>query len=56
MPLLAPVRQLQNLDPASNEARFLTAELVRNRNRVVYTLREALWAAENAIEDLRKAV
>jgi DNA-directed RNA polymerase subunit K/omega len=56
VPLLAPVRQLKDLDPTSNDARFLTTELVRNRNRVVFTLREALRAAEDAIEDLRKAV
>ena len=56
VPLLAPVRQLKDLDPTSNDARFLTTELVRNRNRVVFTLREALRAAENAIAALRKAV
>src|SRR5579884_340882 len=48
VPLLEPVRRLAGLDPASDEARFLATELLRNRNKVVYHLRLAERAGERA--------
>ena len=48
VPLLAPARRLRELDPTSNEARFLATELTRNRNKVTQHLRRAFEAGEAA--------
>jgi hypothetical protein len=49
VPLLAPAERLASLDAASDEARFLATELVRNRNKAAYHLRLAAEAADRAI-------
>lgn len=49
LPSLAPVRRLAELDPESDEARFLTVALVRARNRVVAALDAALEAAQRGL-------
>jgi hypothetical protein len=46
---LEPVRRLAKLDQATDEARFLTTEMIRSRNRVAFYLREALAAAQETI-------
>jgi len=46
VPLLEPVRRLAGLDPASDQARLLATELLRNRNKVTYHLRLAERAGE----------
>jgi hypothetical protein len=51
---LAPVSRLGKLDPASNEARFLATEMIRNRNKVAFYLREALLAAQQTGASLRE--
>jgi hypothetical protein len=43
---LQPVRELATLDPSTDAARFAIAGLVRERNRVVHALREALDTLE----------
>jgi Iap family predicted aminopeptidase len=55
VPLLEPARRLMDLDPASDEAHFLGAELTRNRNKVSHHLRLAIKAGEQAAEALRHA-
>lgn len=49
LPLLAPVRRLGRLEPDSDEARFLKTELIRNRNKVMYYLRQAIKTAQETI-------
>ncbi len=56
VPLLEPARRLKEMDPAAAETRFLATELTRNRNKVDYSLREALAAAEETIAELRGAL
>jgi hypothetical protein len=56
VPLLEPVRQLARLDRESDQARFLETELVRNRNRVAFELREAHSAVTIAIGELRTLI
>ncbi len=53
VPLLEQARRLRDMDPKSSESRFLVTELVRNRNKVAFHLREALTAAEETINGLR---
>lgn len=45
VPLLAAVSRLARIHPASDEARFLTTQLLRRRNQVCYQLRQAERAA-----------
>jgi len=52
LPLLEPVRALAALDPESDEARFLTVDLVRARNRVEDMLDRGTESARRALEDL----
>ena len=47
LPGLAPVQQLVNLDPESDEYRFLRTKLVRQRNRVADALRQATELARS---------
>ncbi len=49
---VASVRRLKDLDPASNEARFLVTELTRGRNRVAFYLRQALAEATDTIAEV----
>lgn len=49
LPLLEPVGRLAGLGADSAEARFLKAELIRNRNKVMYFLRQAIRTAEETI-------
>jgi hypothetical protein len=49
---LEPVRWLGKLDPASDESRFLTTEMMRSRNKVAFYLRKAL----NAAQETRTAI
>jgi hypothetical protein len=53
---LEPVRRLGKMDPSSDEFHFLATELMRNRNRVAFYLREAWTAAEEASAALRKTI
>ena len=46
---LQPARDLASLDPSTDAARFAAASLVRERNRVVHALGEAL----DALEEIR---
>ncbi len=46
--LLQPAARLATLDPASNAYGFLQTKLVRNRNRVVHHLKQAVEAARAA--------
>ncbi len=46
---LQPARDLASLDPSTDAARFAAAGLVRERNRVVHALGEAL----DALKELR---
>jgi hypothetical protein len=43
-------RELATLDPASDRFGFLLTDLVRGRNRVEATLREALDALQRLVE------
>ena len=56
VPLLEPARRLADLDPDSNQARYLVTELTRNRNKVAYHLRLAAEAAEIAVSVLQETV
>ncbi len=49
LPGLAPVAQLAELDPASNDAGFLRTKLVRERNRVHHALATARRAIARAL-------
>ncbi len=42
------------MDPTASETRYLATELIRNRNKVVFYLRQALEAADNTREKLRR--
>jgi hypothetical protein len=42
MPKLQPIRDLPNIDPKSDESRFIITTLIRERNRVIHTLNESL--------------
>jgi hypothetical protein len=53
LPLLDPVRALAALEPDSDEARFMTVDLVRARNRVEDMVRQGTQAARKALEDLK---
>jgi N-acetylated-alpha-linked acidic dipeptidase len=53
LPLLDPVRGLAVLEPDSDEARFMTVDLVRARNRVDDLVRQGTNAARQALEGLR---
>jgi len=50
LPGLAPAARLSVMDPDGNEYRFTLTALVRQRNRVLYALREAHAVAEEALE------
>jgi len=54
VPLLEPVRRLRELRPDSDEARFLKTELVRNRNKVMFFLRQAIETAGRTIAAVRE--
>jgi hypothetical protein len=53
LPLLEPVRRLGRLGPDSDEARFLKTELTRNRNKVMFYLKQALKTAQETVAALR---
>jgi peptidase M28-like protein len=53
LPLLDPVRALAALEPDSDEARFMTVDLVRARNRVDDMVRQGTQNARQALEDLK---
>ena len=53
LPLLDPVRALAALEPDSDEARFMTVDLVRARNRVEDMVRQGTQSARQALEDLK---
>ncbi len=47
LPGLAPIRELATLDPDSDDYRFLRTQLLRQRNRIEDTLRQATTLAES---------
>lgn len=49
VPILAPAAHLAGLDPASNEYHFLITRLLRERNKMVAGLEEALEVARQAL-------
>ncbi len=53
LPLLEPVRRLGRLRPDSDEARFLKTELTRNRNKVMFYLKQALKTAQETVAAIR---
>jgi hypothetical protein len=53
LPLLDPVNALAALEPESDEARFMTVDLVRARNRVEDLVRQGTQIARQALEGLR---
>ena len=53
LPLLEPIRALAALDPDSDEAKFMTVDLVRARNRLEDFVRRGTEAAGLALEQLR---
>jgi Iap family predicted aminopeptidase len=53
LPLLEPVRALVALDPESDEAKLMTVDLVRARNRLEDLVRRGTEAAGQALEQLR---
>jgi hypothetical protein len=53
LPLLDPVRALAALEPESDEARFMTVDLVRARNRLEDLVRQGTIAGRQAMEGLR---
>lgn len=53
IPLLHPVRALVELDRDSDEARLLTVDLTRSRNRLEDLVRQGTQAAETVLEQLR---
>jgi hypothetical protein len=53
---VAGVRRLRTLDPASDEAHFLTTELTRGRNRVAFYLSQALAEAKGTIAAIGPAL
>lgn len=48
LPGLQPIRELVKLDPQSDVYKFLEARLVRERNAVLFALREAVGVLSNA--------
>jgi hypothetical protein len=50
LPDLAPVRELGSVEPGSHRAHVLQTHLVRGRNRVVWTLRQARRIVDVALE------
>ena len=52
LPLLRPLTQLADLDPDNDEYRFLRTQLVRRRNQVSFSLRQAQERAQKALADL----
>jgi Iap family predicted aminopeptidase len=52
LPLLEPVRALAALDPDSDDAKFMTVDLVRARNRLEDLVRRGTEAAVQALEQL----
>jgi hypothetical protein len=54
--VLEPVRRLAKMDSNSDEFRFLVTELIRNRNKVAFYLREALTAAQEAASAVRRVL
>jgi hypothetical protein len=50
LPGLAPAQRLAELDPASDEHRFLRTELIRQRNRTEDALLQAALLAEDLVE------
>lgn len=53
IPLMHPVVALVDLDPDSDEARRLTVDLIRARNRLEDLVRRGTQAADSALEQLR---
>ncbi len=51
-PSLYPIEQLGRMDPVALETRLLRTRLVRNRNWIADCLKEAVLAAESALEAL----
>jgi hypothetical protein len=56
LPLLAEVRRLAALPPDSDEARFLTVDLTRARNQVVFALVEARAELDEGLRSLPSAL
>lgn len=54
IPGLDPVRRLAALDPGSDEARFLSTQLVRARNRVEHALLQALTVTEGGVARMKR--
>jgi hypothetical protein len=55
VPLLEAVTRLSKMDPAASETRYLFTEMVRNRNRVMFQLRETLEAGSRITASIREA-
>jgi Iap family predicted aminopeptidase len=56
VPLLEPVSRLGGMDRSANDVRYLVAEMIRNRNRVMFQLREALGLAREVAAIIRKGL
>jgi hypothetical protein len=56
VPGLDPVKRLAALEPDSDDARFLSTQLVRARNRVEHALLQALTIAEEGLARLKRGV
>jgi Iap family predicted aminopeptidase len=56
VPMMEPAERLSRMDPRAAETRYLITELTRNRNRVMFQLREALEFAKEAAAAIRGAL
>ena len=56
VPMLEPANRLHRMDPGAAETRYLITELTRNRNRVMFQLREALEFAKRTAVAIRRAL
>ncbi len=54
VPILAPAARLAGLDPVSNESHFLITRLLRERNKMVAGLEDALEVARQALVWVRQ--
>lgn len=55
MPALQPAALLAGMDPSGADYQFLRTRLVRERNRVVYGLKQAVRVAQETIDHLERA-
>ncbi len=56
VPMLEPAGRLNRMDPRAAETRYLITALTRNRNRVMFQIREALESAKQTAATIRRVL